>query len=287
MTRPGAEVAGAGSLGDEAELFELELLGGATLRKYREMRPEVDEMPWGTLAAAIGPGGLTPSQAASARDAWTRAAFQEHRTGAACAATLRSLIEARAPLDLIAVASRFPLDEMVHVELCSRVAMEYGGGAALVYEPDKMVAEIGEGSPPLMRASHQVVAFFCVGEALSIPLLHGTFKACAHPLTRAVLKRIVMDEADHGTFGWAYLDWVLPHLEPADRDALAATARRAIAGVHANWDAIRARPPSPADHPADLGWMRSDAYLELAATSMARHVVAPLAERGIHVTAHG
>ena len=32
---------------------------------------------------------------------WTGAAFQEHRTGAACAETLRCLIEARAPLDLV------------------------------------------------------------------------------------------------------------------------------------------------------------------------------------------
>ncbi len=31
------------------ELFELELIGGAMERQYREMRPEVESMPWGTI----------------------------------------------------------------------------------------------------------------------------------------------------------------------------------------------------------------------------------------------
>ncbi|MEQ1505713.1 MAG: hypothetical protein ABMB14_25995, partial [Myxococcota bacterium] len=270
---PGAEM--------EAELFELELVGGAIERQYRAMRPEVEAMPWGTLGPAVA--ALPEALRDAARRAWTGAAFQEHRTGAACAATLQSMIEARAPLDLIALATRFPLDELVHVELCARIASELGGGVALEYTPDTLVSRIGAGLDPLLRASHQVVAYFCVGEALSIPLLHGTWKACAHPLTRAVLKRIVVDEADHGTFGWSWLDWVNAHLTDDDRAALADTARAAIAGVEANWDAIRARPPASPEHLADLGWMQSDAYLALAEASLERHVRAPLRARGIAV----
>jgi hypothetical protein len=260
------------------ELFELEMLGGETERRYRQMRSEVEQMPWGTLAPAVSQ--VEPSAVEVARRAWTEAAFQEHRTGAACAATLRSMIEARAPLDLVAVATRFSLDEMVHVELCSRMASELGGGTALVYEPDRMLSDLGAGDEPLMRACHQVVAYFCVGEALSIPLLHGTWKASSHPLTRAVLKRIVVDEADHGTFGWTFLDWVQPHLEPDDRQALARTARAAIGGVQANWAAIRARPRAQQER-TDLAWMQSDAYLALAERSLQRCVLEPLRARGI------
>lgn len=105
-----------------AELFELELYGGGMERRYRRMRPEVEAMPWGTLDLS----GISEEQLVSGRRAWTGAAFQEHRTAIACAATLRALIECRAPVDLIGVASRFPLDEMVHVELCARMAMELG-----------------------------------------------------------------------------------------------------------------------------------------------------------------
>jgi hypothetical protein len=262
------------------ELFELELVGGALERRYRAMRPEVEEMPWGTLR----PQDHAPNWVAAAREAWTGAAFQEHRTGAACAATLQSLIEARAPLDLVAVATRFPLDEIVHVELCARIAMEYGGAVDLAYVPDEQVARVGAGEEPLLRASHQVVAFFCVGEALSIPLLHGTWKACTHPLTRAVLKRIVQDEAEHGTFGWAYLDWALRHLGDRDREALGRTADAAIRGVRSSWAALRARPriAEPAAH--DLGWMQTEAYLALAEASLQTHVLAPLRARRVPVS---
>src|SRR6185436_9717825 len=130
----------------------------------------------------------------AARKAWTGAAYQEHRTGVACCATLRALMECRAPLDLIAMASRFPLDELVHVELCARMAMELGGGTEIVHDPDGMVADTDESLRPLMRAADLVVRFFCVGEALSIPLLRGTWHAARHPLPRAILGRIVRDE---------------------------------------------------------------------------------------------
>ena len=263
----------------DEELFELELVGGALERRYRAMRPEVEAMPWGTLETGDAP----PEQLEAARQAWTGAAFQEHRTGAACAATLRSLIEARAPIDLVSVATRFPLDEMVHVELCARIAMELGGAVAWSYRPDEVVAPVGEGEEPLLKAAHQVVAFFCVGEALSIPLLHGTWKACRQPLTRAVLKRIVQDEADHGTFGWAFLDWALPHLGDDDREALAATAASAIEGVKHNWASLRARPPVDERWAHDLGWMQTDAYLALAERSLRTHVVEPLRARGVQV----
>jgi hypothetical protein len=261
------------------EVFELELLGGAVERRYRRMRPEIERMPWGTIDRERYPA----DQLLAARIAWTGAAFQEHRTGAACSATLRSLIEARAPLDLIALACRFPLDEMVHVELCSRLAAEFGGGIAIDHDPSHLVVDVGSADPPLLRACHQVVCYFCVGEALSIPLLQGTAKAATHPLTRAVLRRIVRDEADHGTFGWTFLDWVGAHLDAKDREALGATAELAIRGVLANWDAIRARPRLDERHAGDLGWLPTSTYLALADRSLRAQVVAPLQARGIPV----
>ena len=195
-----------------AELFELEMLGDVFERRYRKMRPEVEAMPWGTLDL----GATSSESLVSARRGWTAAAYQEHRTGVACCAALRALMEARAPLDLIALATRFPLDEMVHVELCARMAMECGGGTEIVHDPDVMITDADESLSPLMRATDMVVRFFCVGEALSIPLLRGTWKAARHPLPRAVLGRIVRDEAAHGTFGFAFLDWAGSRLDEKD-----------------------------------------------------------------------
>ncbi len=193
------------------ELFELELFGGGIERRYRKMRPEVEAMPWGTLDT----DGIPEAALVLARKQWTGAAFQEHRTGIACAATARLLFECRAPLDLIAMASRFALDELVHVELCARMAMELGGGTEILHDPDALIVDADPELRPCSRAADMIVRFFCVGEALSIPLLRGTWNAARHPLPRAVLGRIVRDEAAHGTFGFDFLDWALPMLSDA------------------------------------------------------------------------
>jgi hypothetical protein len=243
------------------------------------MRPEVEDMPWGTLDPREHPEHLV----IAARKSWTGAAFQEHRTGAACAETLRCMIECRAPLDLIAVASRFPLDEMVHVELCARMAMELGGGTEIRHDPDEMILKPRADLSPLLRCAELVVFNFCVGEALSIPMLHGTWQASVHPLPRAILGRIVKDEAAHGIFGWAFLDWADDQLSDADRVHLAGVADQAIGAIHGLWADIKRRPPARDSTVHALGWMQTDAYLKLAEHSLEAQVVAPLRARGLMV----
>jgi hypothetical protein len=262
-----------------AELFELELFGEGVERRYRKMRPEVEAMPWGTLDLR----GVPEEALIASRKAWTTAAFQEHRTGVACCMTLRALLEARAPLDLVALATRFPLDEVVHVELCARLAMELGGGTELTFDPQAMVIDADPALPPLLRAADDVVRFFCVGEALSIPLLRATWHASKSRLGRAVLSRIVRDEAAHGAFGWSFLDWALPRLDDAEVAHLGRAADAAIAEVHRTWGELRRRPKGPPDEHG-LGFLGSEPYLALAERSLRDKVVGPLVERGVPLT---
>lgn len=256
--------------------FELELLGDSHLRRYRRMRPEVEAMPWDTLRPELYP----PDVLLAARKAWTTAAFQEYRTGTACTEALHLLLEARAPLDLIALATRFPLDEMVHVELCARMAMALGGATEIIYEPGTLAPRPDPEQPLLVQAAELVTVLFCVGEALSIPLLRGTWHAARHPLAKAILGRIVQDEAAHGTFGFAFLDWALDALDDDARAHLGQAADRAIDSVRVNWHDLQRRPPSDSDAHA-LAWMQTDAYLALATRSLRRLVMAPLVARGI------
>jgi hypothetical protein len=261
------------------EVFELELLGGPWERRYRKLRPEVEQMPWGTLDPRAYPEELV----LAARASWTSAAFQEHVTGAACAETLRCLIEARAPVDLIAVASRFPLDELVHVELCARMAMELGGGTEILHDPSNLFARPSPQLRPLMRAAELVVFNFCVGEALSVPMLRGTWQAATHPLPRAILGRIVKDEAAHGVFGFAFLDWAAEQLDAADRAHLANIADEGIRAIHELWVDVAGRPHGHDRDVHALGWMQTDAYLALARRSLRASVLDPLRARGIPV----
>jgi hypothetical protein len=261
----------------EGELFELELLGGATERRYRKMRPEVEQMPWGSLDLSRA----SPDELLQARRAWTGAAYQEHRTAVACAATLRALLEARAPLDLIATASRFPLDEMVHVELCARMAEACGGGTEIRYDPSAVVLDADRSLSPLLRLTELAVRFFCVGEAISIPLLRATWHHAQHPLPKAVLGRIVKDEAAHGVFGFTVLDWAMERLTEADKQHLGKMADVAIDFLERQWLELAARPRGQ-QHDGDvLGWMQTEPYLVAARTALERDVMRPLLARGI------
>lgn len=263
------------------ELFELELLGGTTEQRFRRMRPEVEAMPWGTLQLSQ----VSEEQRITARKAWTGSAYQEHRTGAACALTLQSLIEARAPLDLIGVASRFPLDEMVHVELCARMAMEFGGGTEIIHDPKAMVVGCDGTLSPLMQAADMVVRFFCVGEAISIPLLRATWHVAKHPLPKAVLGRIVKDEAAHGVFGFTFLDWACERFSAEEKARLGVSADLAIRFLYSQWVDLHARRNEPRLADDVLGWMQTDDYLKLAFRSMQSLVIDPLEARGIPIQA--
>jgi hypothetical protein len=202
----------------------------------------------------------------------------------ACCATLRALMEARAPLDLIGLATRFPLDEMVHVELAARMAMELGGGTEIRHDPQHMILDASPDLSPLVRAGDMVVRFFCVGEALSIPLLRGTWHAVEHPLAKAVLGRIVKDEAAHGTFGFTFLDWAVSHYSAEDRAHLGRAADLAIGFIRRQWLALeQQRAPGHDVAGAALAWMKTDEYLTLARKAMEAKVIAPLRARGIPV----
>jgi hypothetical protein len=123
-----------------------------------------------------------------------------------------------------------------------------------------------------------------VGEALSIPLLRGAGKAAAQPLTRAVLMRIVRDEALHGSFGWSYLSWADEQLTTEDRAHLSILAARSIRGILKGWEALKAEVrPGEAYRPKAhaLGWMQTRDYLTLARQSLERKVLEPLARFGI------
>jgi hypothetical protein len=265
------------------ELFELELFGDNVERRFRKMRPEVESMPWGTFDTTAYP----ERSLILARKHWTGAAFQEHRTAIACAATLRALLECRAPLDLTAMATRFPTDELVHVELCARMAMELGGGTEIMHEPDALIVDSDDTLSPLMRTADLVVRFFCVGEALSIPMLRATWHAARHPLPKAILGRIVKDEAAHGVFGFLFLDWASERLTDADRARLGRAVDETIVAVKKTWASLAARRSAAYDEKFGdaLGWMDSEPYLVLAAKSLKREVIDPLRERGIPVSA--
>jgi hypothetical protein len=254
------------------ELFELSLLGGAIERRYRRLRPDVEAIAWDKLANAK----FTDKQREAGRRFWTANALSEHAAAAGCSAVQRALVEARAPLDLVATESSFVLDEIAHTEMSARVANALGGGAAYAYDGRSLVSDPPDDLSPLGRAAFLALRIHCMDETFGLPLAREMVRHQPHPVMRDVLRRIVKDEAAHARLGWIILDWADELLDDATRERLRALANEAIAGLRKLANTV---PPDDGGH--TVGWLPSAPYARLAPKVFEENVCAPLRERGL------
>jgi hypothetical protein len=250
-----------------ARLFELSAIGGPWGRRLAARRAWIDELPWDEPL---------PRDAAGVRVVWTRTAFSEYASAAAFAELAAALLAAGAPIDLVAAAGDFVVDEIVHTEAAARVAAALGGAVALEVDLERLVRPVRAGEP-LLRAAELVVRTSCVGEALTLPMLKLARRLAGSALVDSVLARVVGDESSHAQLGWWFLDWAEPRL---DGDARAHLGR--VAGA-----AIRGFAPilGAGCEGSGLGALACESYDAAFAWSAARHVARPLALRGIDVPA--
>jgi hypothetical protein len=267
-------------------IFELKWLGGAAERHFHQVRGGVEELPWGTLRRADYPELL----ADRARVGWSQAALNEYCTAAAFADLIRAMLEANAPVDLVGMASDFLADEVLHVELTSRVAMELGGGAPFDVDFARLSPPTDPSLSPLARALELGVRICCVAEAFSVPMLAASLGAAAHPLTRAVLERIVQDEAPHGRLGWLLLEWSDDRIDDAERQRLGQVALASIRELSPAWLMLASSERDGTtsegfslEHVAQLGFMTSSTAARTGRSAIRDEVVAPLAKFGIVV----
>ena len=245
-------------------LFEIDLAGGRAQRTYAKLlAPAVGnidrDFPWD----ALDPSQFEPRQLELARVAWTNSAFNEFCTATAMGQIVEVMGRANVPIDLWGIAASFPLEELLHVELFSRLTMRLGGGVPIVYDPDDLVLTFEPGLTPLQQANELIVRVCCVGEVFSLPMLVASMRAATNPLIRAVLEQVVRDEAMHGKLGWMYLDWVAPSLDEDERARLGRAAADTAAGMRRLWEG------------------RWNATKEQAAKTLADEVFGRLAEYGI------
>jgi hypothetical protein len=255
--------------------LELDWLGGPAEARFRKRRPGIDDLPWGTLDA----GTLDEHALAEARLSWTDGAFSEYASAAAFATLTTALLEAGAPIDLVAMAGDFVVDEMVHVELNARICGELGGAAPYLVDLDKVAPYVDRALPAIERAAELALTTSCIGEALSVPSLAGSMRAASHPLVRAVLQRIIQDESPHARLGWLVLDWAGDRI---DKPRLAQVARGRLARYAPIWRQ-RSCPELDPDRRDVAGLMTDRETRDTLTGAVQRDIVAPLAARGIHV----
>jgi hypothetical protein len=247
--------------------FQPALLGGPWTRRLRLRRAWIDELPWDEA---------WPDDAEGARWSWTQTAFSEYASAAAFAEIAGALAAAGAPIDMIAAASDFATDEIVHVEASARIAAALGGGVLLEVDLTRLVRPSIAGEPRL-RAAELLVRTSCVGEALTVPLLTLARELSGSTVVAAAIRRIVQDEALHAQIGEWFLDWADTWLDEAARAHLGE-----VAGA-----AVRTFAPLLGVGCTDsgMGLLACDRYDPLFVQTVERRVAAPLRARGIEIPA--
>lgn len=251
-----------------AGAFELAMIGGPWGRRLAPRRAWIDELPWSEPL---------PQDAAGARLVWTRTAFSEYASAAAFAEIAAALLAAGAPIDLVAAAGDFVVDEIVHTEVAARLAAALGGAVTLEVDLTRLVRPPTPAAArdPLLAAAERVIRTSCVGEALTVPMLKLARDVAGSALIEAALTTIAGDESSHAQLGWWFLDWAEPRLDGAARHHLGQ-----VAGA-----AIRDFLPLLAGgcQHSGLGAVACDRYDGAFTAALSRAVVDPLAARGIAV----
>ncbi len=263
------------------EPFELEWCGGVAEKHFRRLRPEAADLPWGTIATEGYPLELIER----ARVWWTQSAVAEYRAAVAFGELLRSMLEAKVPLDLVGMGSEFVADEVSHVEIASRIAMELGGGAPLEIDTMALIPPSAPGSDPIQRVNEQMLCVSCIHETFSGSMVTHTMRTARQPLFRAAEMLIARDEARHMRLGTLYFEWVSDRLVDAERARLGRLAVSTLEGIANTWR--RSAPAASAGLVAsdlhDLGRLDADAFAEQARRCVSEEIIPTLARFGIDV----
>jgi hypothetical protein len=269
--------AGLQAVTNEEPLFELAWRGGASEQRLHRRRPGSEDMPWGSLDLA----SLAPGAVDEARRVWTNGVFTEYASAAAFSSLTAALLECGAPVDLTAAAADIVVDELFHVELCSRLTTELGGAAPLRFDLEKIAPLTSRGARALMRAAELAVATSCVSERLSVPAMARSRAMATAPLVQAVLDRLVADEGMHARLGFWFLDWAADRLTDAERARLADRAMTTIEVYAPLW-----REPACDVCPTPVGLAGHDAHgREALRRTVTSGIARPLAGYGIALDA--
>ena len=255
-------------------------MGGTAERYFRKIRPAIERLPWGRSTA---PGSIL-ARSRSRAPHRTEVAINKYRAVGAFAEVVRALADARAPLDLVAMAGDFVGDECSHVEMASRMAMELGGAVEQSVDVEALVPR-PRGLTPLQRANEMVLRIGCIEEAFSGGTSTASFKTTTHPLVVAVYEAILRDESHHRRLGPLYFEWALPRIDDTELTRLGRVLLQRLGEIRFFWGpARRAHGPLPVADMRALGWLEPSAFADVAREVVVREILDPLAEIGIAIT---
>lgn len=266
------------------DLFELEWAGGIVEHHYRAALARTDDLAWTTL----DPSRYDASLVEASRKVWTDVVMSEYAAVVAFADVVSALAMAKAPLDLLGLASTFVADEVRHVELASRLVMQLGGAAARRFEPARFALRPSPGISPMQRANELVLRVSCIAEEFAGKTTIPTMRATTHPLIRDVYETIMRDEALHCRLGPLYFEWANERIDDAERERLGRVALAEL-GAYAE---LAKRTPGPVvddrtregwhiEQIHELGWLESAKYVPLVRSVVREQIIPSLRKIGL------
>jgi hypothetical protein len=265
------------------ELFTIEWFGGVAEHHFRKARPEVEGLDW----ASLDPGAYPATLVAGAREVWTGIALSEYAAIASFSKVVEALTQARAPLDLIGMTSDFLADEVLHVELASRLLMRLGGAAPRPFDPARLAPRPSDALSPFQRANELALRIGCIGEIFAGGTATPMMRETTHALVRSVYERILKDESRHRRFGSLYFEWAADRLDDPERARLRDAAFDTLRAYSYLWKHEPVDAPIGSEWRIEdvhaLGWIEPSRYVDLARAVVRDEIVPVLESIGLEV----
>jgi len=172
------------------------------------------------------------------------------------------------------------------VEIASRIAMEFGGGAPLDIDTTTLIRPSAPTCDPFQRVNDQMLCVSCIHETFSGAMVTHTMRIANQPLLRGAETLIARDEARHIRLGSLYFEWASDLLTDEERGRLARLAEATLDELSLNWK--NAVPASSAGFESkdlnELGRLDADAFGVHARKCVREEIFPTLARFGIELS---
>lgn len=212
---------------------------------------------------------------------WRNRVAAEYRSAALTAQTLHRAIQCGLPDELLRTAQRIVGDELDHALLSHDCLIALGGADAPAVLDVTALSE-PERDGPLAALVDGVARDFCLGETFAVPLFAAMREGTTHPAPRAVLDRVLRDEAVHRAFGWDALDALLAIDPDGVRARLSGQWLGWLAGFRRSYGTLYAEQPLSDDEIA-CGLIPMTVYVDVHDRCVAEDIGPRLAKRGMPV----
>ncbi len=234
------------------------------------------DLPWRALDRARYPQAALDL----AWDAARKLALGEYSAVHLFARMVSNMTLAGVPIDLLAMASRIPSDEIRHADFAMRFAAalsdaELGVGLNAGTAP-------AESAPvTLAGLDDSIIGVVAIGETLACALLGAAKDGARDPLARAMYASILSDEISHARFGWRYLAWRARSWSLAEQKHAADVAGEMVASIEMRFSVGRDAPRAARAAARALGVVDTPTQRGIVASIMEDEIVPALDALGL------